>query len=233
MQQAGDQQPQDSAVRNIRQTDHDVGSKIDAAILSDKDPRHVQALYDRWAATYEEDLTRVDGGYSNPQLIVNCFCRFVSDPNVRILDVACGTGLVAKELRARGFLRIDGLDGSQQMLAIAEQRGLYDNCFHELVGEEQLRHVADASYDQLITTGSFLPGHMTAKCLRTLGRAVRRGGAVFICLREAALQDPELQDLEPRMAELEKDGFWIRKHRAVVQNYYNHFPGVEYVFEKL
>lgn len=227
------QMREDKAVQDIRQTSDHVGSKIDAAILTDKDPRNTQALYDRWAATYEEDLNRVDGGYANPQTIVDCFCRFVTDKSARILDVACGTGLVAQGLRARGFLRMDGLDGSEKMLEIARSRQLYDNCFLELVGAEKLQSVEDASYDQLITTGSFLPGHMTAKCLRTLGRAVRRGGSLFICLREAALEDPELVDLEPRMAELEKEGFWRRQHRATVDNCYNHLPGVEYVFEKL
>ena len=119
------------------------------------------------------------------------------------------------------------------MLAIAKDRSLYNKYLFELVGEQKLESVEDASYDHLITTGLFLPGHMTAKCLRTLGRTVRRGGLLFICLREAALRVEELVDLEPKMAELEKEGFWQQKHRAVVENYYNNLSGVEYVFEKL
>ena len=45
-----------------------------------------------------------------------------------MLDVGCGTGLVGRALRARGYAgRIAGLDLSQASLEIAREGGAYDS----------------------------------------------------------------------------------------------------------
>ena len=43
----------------------------------------------------------------------------------RILDVACGTGIVAEELRPHGYDNIDGLDPVKGYLATAQDKKLY------------------------------------------------------------------------------------------------------------
>jgi SAM-dependent methyltransferase len=47
----------------------------------------------------------------------------------RALDLACGTGRIGGWLRARGVLRIDGLDLTPEMLARAEARAIYERLF--------------------------------------------------------------------------------------------------------
>ena len=45
--------------------------------------------------------------------------------NARILDVACGTGIVAEELRPHGYDNIDGLDPVKGYLETAQDKKLY------------------------------------------------------------------------------------------------------------
>lgn len=44
----------------------------------------------------------------------------------RVLELACGTGRIGAWLRARGVKRIDGVDVTPEMLALAETKGVYD-----------------------------------------------------------------------------------------------------------
>uniref|UniRef100_A0A2K5J734 Methyltransferase type 11 domain-containing protein n=1 Tax=Colobus angolensis palliatus TaxID=336983 RepID=A0A2K5J734_COLAP len=55
-----------------------------------------------------------------------------------ILDVACSTGLVAAELRARGFLQLRGANGSLGMLEQTGARGLYQRLSLCTLGQEPL-----------------------------------------------------------------------------------------------
>ena len=45
--------------------------------------------------------------------------------SVRILDLACGTGIVAEELKSQGYHDIDGLDPVEGYLTTAQASHLY------------------------------------------------------------------------------------------------------------
>ena len=47
------------------------------------------------------------------------------DKNVRIIDVACGIGIVAEEIGKFGYRNVDGLDPSKGYLTVAQERGIY------------------------------------------------------------------------------------------------------------
>ena len=47
------------------------------------------------------------------------------DKNVRIIDVACGVGIVAEEIGQFGYHNVDGLDPSQGYLNVVQQREIY------------------------------------------------------------------------------------------------------------
>ena len=54
-----------------------------------------------------------------------------------ILDVCCGTGLLAAELAARGY-RVTGVDASEAMLAQARRLlGPHATLIHDLVGPDR------------------------------------------------------------------------------------------------
>jgi SAM-dependent methyltransferase len=81
---------------------------------------------------------------------------------------------------------VDGFDISADMLARAEEKGLYRNrILGDLTGPLDL---ADASYGGVISCGTFTHGHVGPECLAELLR-VTRPGALFCCGTIAPVYD--------------------------------------------
>ncbi|XP_074778825.1 methyltransferase-like protein 27 isoform X2 [Athene noctua] len=95
-------------------------------------------LYDGWAAGYEQDVAALE--YRAPHLAAASLAfAFPAPPaEARLLDVACGTGLVARELHRRGFRCLHGVDGSVGMLERARSTGLYRQLRRCVLGQEPL-----------------------------------------------------------------------------------------------
>src|SRR6188508_2419671 len=88
------------------------------------DAREVAGRYDGWAQSYDDDLN--SWSYQAPEVVAQTVHTRHPDAD-SVLDVGCGTGLVGRALRARGFAgRISGLDISQASLEIAQQSGAYE-----------------------------------------------------------------------------------------------------------
>jgi len=81
-------------------------------------------FYADWAATYDAEI--VENGYATPARCAQAVAKFAS-ADALILDTGCGTGLSGLALKAAGFSKIDGCDITQEMLAGAQDRGLYRN----------------------------------------------------------------------------------------------------------
>ena len=91
-----------------------------AYALRGNDPDETLKLYADWAETY--DQTMLDGlAYRSPQQIATLAAKTEPRRDVRVLDVGCGTGLLAESIRAQGSNRVDGLDCSAPMLAVAQR----------------------------------------------------------------------------------------------------------------
>ncbi|XP_051492032.1 methyltransferase-like protein 27 isoform X2 [Apus apus] len=95
-------------------------------------------LYDSWAACYEQDVAALQ--YRAPHLAAASLANAFPGPpaGARLLDVACGTGLVARELHRRGFRCLHGVDGSAGMLERARSTGLYRELRQCVLGQEPL-----------------------------------------------------------------------------------------------
>lgn len=92
---------------------------------------YVRALFDSCADSFETVL--VDGlGYAAPQVLAEELrAAGALDHPVEMVDLGCGTGLCAKELKPFAK-RIDGIDLAPRMVEIAQATGLYDRV---IVGE--------------------------------------------------------------------------------------------------
>ena len=103
-------------------------------------------------------------------------------PGERALDVATGTGLVARELVERYDCRVVGLDQSASMLARARARLAADPALAarvELVdGEAEALPFGDAEFDHLTFTYLLRYVDDPAATLRELVRVVRPGGRI-------------------------------------------------------
>ncbi|MBX2878968.1 MAG: methyltransferase domain-containing protein [Granulosicoccus sp.] len=110
-----------------------------------------EALYDGWAENYEKDLVD-DLAYVAHIDAAKIFASQVEDLSSHIIDVACGTGLVAKELRGMGYANIDGVDFSNEMLGASRATGCYQTVFqHDFTAPPERTGI----YDALICVGLF------------------------------------------------------------------------------
>lgn len=147
-----------------------------AYALRGNDPDETRKLYSDWAETY--DHTMLDGlSYVSPRRIAALAAVTEVRRNVRILDVGCGTGLLASYLRAHGFNRVDGLDYSAPMLAVAQREGRIDQAF--LCDLNERLELEGECYDMLASTGTFTHGHVEAGCLPELLKLLVPGGRLI------------------------------------------------------
>jgi demethylmenaquinone methyltransferase/2-methoxy-6-polyprenyl-1,4-benzoquinol methylase len=100
-----------------------------------------------------------------------------AQPDERVLDVATGTGLVARELRRRYGCRVVGLDQSEQMLSRA--RPLVGSVYEQVVrGDAEQLPFADGEFDALTFTYLLRYVDDPAATMRELARVVRPGGRI-------------------------------------------------------
>lgn len=101
--------------------------------------RYVEGLFDDYADRFETSLVeKLD--YSVPQKLAELIGKAADGGGFdTIVDIGCGTGLLGVEIRTLAK-RLEGFDISQNMLAKAEEKGLYD-----YLGQADLSLEAEAS----------------------------------------------------------------------------------------
>ncbi len=166
---------------------------------SSSEPGEVAGRYDDWATSYDADLS--SWAYQAPAVVAGTVLGRVPRTGA-VLDVGCGTGLVGRELRARGFEgRLIGLDLSQASLDIARESGGYDSL--ERADLQQPLALEDDSVDAVVCVGvmTYLPD--VEAVWREFARLARPSGIVVATQREDLWHDRECQAVVDR---LEDDG---------------------------
>ena len=165
------------------------------------DPREVAERYDAWAQSYDDDLA--SWSYQAPTVVADTVVTRLPAAS-SVLDVGCGTGLVGRVLRARGFVgRLLGLDISRASLDIAEQSGAYDALEHADL--QQPLPVEDDSVDAVVCVGvmTYLPE--VEVVWREFARVARPGGLVVATQREDLWLSRDCQAVVGR---LQHEGVW-------------------------
>ncbi len=92
--------------------------------------------YDELSSHYEEIYLRA--GWHDPlkcaELAKSVIGTDEAAANAEVLDMGCGTGLVGKYLRERGFLKLVGVDASKGMLEKAKVKGSYTELVELFLG---------------------------------------------------------------------------------------------------
>ena len=159
-------------------------------------------VYEEWAPSYESDL--VGGfGYTAHRIAADAMARACLNRGAAILDIGCGTGLVAVELAARGFSTVDGFDASPRMLAEARAKGVYRDLFEGDIRDPGV--IEPGRYDAVVAVGVFGAGHLGPQDLECFARPVRAGGPIV--LYSSALRWAE-DDYPSHLERLETDGVW-------------------------
>lgn len=144
----------------------------------------VEEFYDDWASTYDAEVT--DNGYLTPTRCAEALWQFLPEPDVRILDVGCGTGLSGEALTKRGFKNIDGIDPSAEMLAIAKRKGVYQTAIH-MEGEEM--DIKAGSYEVITCIGVIGVGAAPVSLLDTVMDLLPSGGKLVLSYNDKAIKE--------------------------------------------
>ncbi|XP_003794297.2 methyltransferase-like protein 27 isoform X2 [Otolemur garnettii] len=166
-------------------------------------------FYDSWAPDYDQDVATLQ--YRAPRLAVDCLSQaFPGLPHdALILDVACGTGLVAAELQARGFSQLHGVDGSPGMLEQARARSLYQHLSLCTLGQELLPS-PEGTFDAVLMVGALSDGQVPCTAIPELLRVTKPGGLVCLTTRTNPSNLRYKEALEATLDGLEQARVWQR-----------------------
>ena len=144
----------------------------------------VEEFYDDWASTYDAEVT--DNGYLTPSRCADALWQFLPNPETKILDVGCGTGLSGEALAKVGYTNIDGIDPSAEMLAIAKRKGVYKTAIH-MQGEEM--DIEPGSYEVIACIGVIGVGAAPVSLLDTVMDLLPSGGKLVLSYNDKAIKE--------------------------------------------
>ena len=168
-------------------------------------------FYRKWAADYDHQMLD-ELGYTSPTTIARLLREQLPDTEAAVFDVGCGTGLTSVFLAEEGYRNLDGIDISPDMVRVAGQRGIYREL---LVGDvNQALERDSASYDGVISSGTFTHGHVGPEPLDEILRILKPGGILACTIHQDLWQslgfDKKLESLAGAMSciSLEKGSYY-------------------------
>lgn len=191
-----------------------------------KDTAETRQLYDDWAASYESEIA--ENGYATPGRCAAALAQFSGDLTAPVLDFGCGTGLSGLALKLAGFPVIDGMDLSPEMLAEAQNKGIYRDL--SVVSGDGTPQIPQGEYQAIAAIGVIGVGAAPIGVLDDLIQALPKGGYCVFSFNDHALQDPVH---EARVMEWTDCG----AARLLFREHGDHLPGINvksnvYVLEK-
>ncbi|XP_013409154.1 uncharacterized protein LOC106172798 [Lingula anatina] len=197
-------------------------------------------LYRQWAPNFDQD--NADIQYNGPKFTAQTIDElFGENKDALILDAGAGTGLVGEELQNLGFTNLVALDGSQEMLDVANQKGVYKSSVCSFLGPDRL-DIDSRQYDCVVCVGTMAAGHANASCLPELIRITKSGGYVVIAMREIHIPDCgyDGKSWDDWLKIHEDNGLWKKIEIRNVENWLsgvyvgvNHYYGPKFTAQKI
>ena len=178
----------------------DIINKLD--IYKIKTSKELLKYYQNWTSNNKYNKDMVDWNYTAPQETVSVLKKYALKKNSKILDAGCGTGLVGIELKKYGYLNIDGVDFSQNMLDLVPQ-GTYKKI--EKVDLNKQLKFKDNTYDIVMCVGTFTYGHVKPKALDELIRITKNKGLICFTINEGIYEE---YGFDNKIKELSSNKSW-------------------------
>ena len=161
----------------------------------------VRDYYDRWTTSYEAD---VEGwGYNAPSVAAGLLAERV-DTNAQILDAGCGTGLVGRALKAKGFHDVVGVDISSDSLDIAAKSQAY-RALTEVDFSNPPTSLLEASFEAIVSVGVLSYLTDVEGSLREFARIAEPSGTIIVTERTDLFDE---RNTGAAFDALEADGTW-------------------------
>jgi predicted TPR repeat methyltransferase len=153
-------------------------------VYAARNPSELSAEYDRISEKYDAALIE-DHDWRMPEIMAG-LAAWLLPRSARILDAACGTGLVSEHLKRFGFNDLHGLDLSPGMIAVAQRKNIFQSLTVAALGDPL--PYRSGEFDAFTVAGAFTPQHAPAVSLRELTRITRPSGYAIFSLRDDVAQ---------------------------------------------
>jgi len=179
-------------------------NQITNILRDNTEPENRIRFYDEWSDKYEEDLVLV-GNYSGHIKCAEAFMSLNLNRSVNILDLACGTGLLGGEITKNGYVNIDGLDASMQMLGQAKKKGIFKEYIYAALDGLGSLPLSDDLYDIVLCSNGFAPGQIYPEAVEEILRILKPGGYLIFTIRDGLEEaSPRFATFDSHLKDLEK-----------------------------
>ena len=152
-----------------------------------------------WNAVGDSWTEHADNNDYRNFLLMPRMLEMLGDVSGRlILDLGCGEGGYARELKRRGA-NIIGVDGSESLVRIARERAEKESLEIEFIcaNANDLNSIADNSYELVVASMSLMDVEDYPGAVREVRRVLRNGGSLLMSITHPCFT--------PRMSEWERD----------------------------
>ena len=191
------------------------------------DSADLRPFYAQWAQSYDQEVG--ENGYVTPLRIAEALARHVKDLSIPILDYGCGTGISGQAFQEAGFLTIDGVDISAEMLEVAAQKKIYRRL--EVFAPESGPNVKLGAYSIIAAVGVIGAGAAPLAVLDKMMALLAPKGLLVFSFNDHTLEDPAYDGLVED---------YVNQGRAALhlKEYGDHLPKQKinsniYILEKL
>ena len=191
------------------------------------DSADLRPFYAQWAQSYDQEVG--ENGYVTPLRIAEALARHVKDLSIPILDYGCGTGVSGQAFQEVGFLTIDGVDISAEMLEVAAKKKIYRHL--EVFAPETGPNVKLGAYQIIAAVGVIGAGAAPLAVLNKILALLAPKGLLVFSFNDHTLEDPAYDGLVED---------YVNQGQAVLhlKEYGNHLPKQKinsniYILEKL
>ena len=150
------------------------------------DSADLRPFYAQWAQSYDQEVG--ENGYVTPLRIAEALARHVKDLSIPILDYGCGTGVSGQAFQEVGFLTIDGVDISAEMLKVAAQKKIYRRL--EVFAPESGPNVKLGAYQIIAAVGVIGAGAAPLAVLDQIMALLAPKGLLVFSFNDHTLEDP-------------------------------------------
>ncbi len=191
------------------------------------DSADLRPFYAQWAQSYDQEVG--ENGYVTPLRIAEALARHVKDLSIPILDYGCGTGVSGQAFQEVGFLTIDGVDISAEMLEVAAQKKIYRHL--KVFAPETGPNVKLGAYQIIAAVGVIGAGAAPLAVLDKMMALLAPKGLLVFSFNDHTLEDPAYNGLVED---------YVNQGQAVLhlKEYGDHLPKQKinsniYILEKL
>ena len=143
--------------------------------------------------------------FNEPYYIAKTVAELEKSRSGQIMDLGCGTGLIARLLEKEGIKgNIHGVDAVQNVIDVAKRDGRYKSLLTQKLGDgvDKLPEEFRSNFDLATASGIFLAGHVPAGGIDDAHAVVKVGGHFVTAMRKIYWTDDHPSGYKAKIDEL-------------------------------